>query len=52
VQAWRTSTGRYFCNEFCAQDEGFSKSEEGIGFVDYALVFNCTRCWSVRAISA
>ena len=21
VEAWRTSTGRYFCNEFCAQDE-------------------------------
>jgi hypothetical protein len=21
VEAWRTSTGRYFCNEFCAHDE-------------------------------
>jgi len=21
VVAWRTSTGRYFCNEFCAEDE-------------------------------
>jgi hypothetical protein len=21
VEAWRTSTGRYFCNEFCAEDE-------------------------------
>jgi hypothetical protein len=21
VAAWRTSTGRYFCNEFCAEDD-------------------------------
>jgi hypothetical protein len=21
VEAWRSSTGGYFCNEFCAEDE-------------------------------
>ena len=21
VSAWRSSTGQYFCNEFCAEDE-------------------------------
>ena len=44
VEAWRTSVGGYFCNEFCAEDEEEAafQDQEGVGFVDYTFVFNCT----------
>ena len=29
VEAWRSSTGGYFCNEFCAEDE------EEVSFQDH-----------------
>jgi hypothetical protein len=32
VEAWRSTTGGYFCDEFCAEDEedAFSRSQEGV----------------------
>ena len=42
VVAWRTSTGRYFCNEFCAEDEEeLAFQDHRRRFVDHTSVFYC-----------
>ena len=52
VKAWRSSTGKYFCNEFCAEDD-----EEATRFhrslpADHPSLLQHCRGWATRLSEA
>ena len=54
VEAWRTSVGKYFCNEFCAEDEEETAFQDHRRGSCLSTTPSCSidRCSSVRASSA
>jgi len=52
VEAWRTSTGRYFCNEFCAQDEEEATFQNNRRASGLSTTLSCSIAHGARPIRA